>query len=80
MKFDETLEHAHRQLFTKKLAEHVKKLPERECLILALYYQEELTLKQIGDILDLTESRVCQIHAQAMLRLQARLPEEFGLI
>jgi RNA polymerase sigma factor for flagellar operon FliA len=48
-------------------------LPEREKLVVALYYQEGLTLKEIGRVLDVTESRVCQIHTQALLRLRSRL-------
>ncbi len=56
-----------------KIAESIATLPERERLVLALYYQEELNLKEIGLILSVSESRVSQIHSQAMLRLQARL-------
>ena len=43
--------------------------------MLALYYDEELNLKEIGEVLHVSESRVCQIHSQAMLRLRTRLPE-----
>lgn len=55
------------------LAEMIKTLPEREQMILSLYYYEELTLKEIGKVLDLSESRVCQLHARAMLNLRAQL-------
>ncbi len=48
----------------------VDRLPEKERLVLALYYYEELTMKEIGKVLDLTESRVCQLHTQAVLRLR----------
>ncbi len=48
-------------------------LPEREKLVMALYYQEELNLKEIGEVLGVSESRVCQIHGQALTRLRARL-------
>jgi RNA polymerase sigma factor for flagellar operon FliA len=58
------------------LAEMIKSLPEREQLILSLYYYEELTLKEIGKVLDLSESRVCQLHARAMLSLRAQLKSE----
>ena len=51
----------------------IDSLPEKEKLVLALYYYEELTLKEIGLILKLTESRVCQIHSQATLRLKVGL-------
>lgn len=51
----------------------IKELPERDRLILALYYQEELTLKEIGSILEVTESRVCQLHARALQKLREKL-------
>jgi len=54
----------------------VEGLPSRERIVVALYYHEELTLKEIGEILAVTESRVCQIHTQALLRLRSRLQEE----
>ncbi|MGB0958296.1 MAG: RNA polymerase sigma factor FliA [Litorivicinus sp.] len=59
--------------FTKALATQIDKLPEREKLVLALYYQEELNLKEIGEVLGVTESRVSQIHSQAAARLRGRL-------
>ncbi len=54
-----------------KLKEAVDDLPEKEKLVLSLYYYEELTMKEIGRVMDLTESRVCQIHSQATLRLRS---------
>jgi RNA polymerase sigma factor for flagellar operon FliA len=51
----------------------ITRLPERERVVLALYYDENLTLQQIGDVLGVTESRVSQIHSKAVLRLRARL-------
>lgn len=53
-----------------KLAAAIDKLPERERLVLSLYYERELNLKEIGQVLEVTESRVCQIHGQAVLRLR----------
>jgi RNA polymerase sigma factor FliA len=50
-------------------------LPPREKQVMALYYQDELNLKEIGAVLGVTESRVCQIHGQALLRLRARLAD-----
>lgn len=51
----------------------IKQLPEREQLILSLYYYEELTMKEIGQILGVNESRVSQLHTRAMLRIRAKL-------
>ena len=59
--------------FRGKLAEEIEQLPERERLVLSLYYERELNLKEIGQVLDVTESRVCQIHGQAMVRLRAAM-------
>ena len=53
--------------------EHIARLPEREALVLSLYYDEELNLREIGEVLSVSESRVSQIHSQAMHRLRARL-------
>ena len=55
------------------LARLIKQLPEREQLILSLYYREELTMKEIGQILGVNESRVSQLHTRAVLRLRAKL-------
>jgi len=57
------------------LRDAIDSLPEKERTILALYYYEELTLKEIGEVVSLTESRICQIHSQAVLRLRGRLRE-----
>ncbi len=61
--------------FKRAMAEAIDELPERERLVMALYYDEELTLKEVGAVLELSESRVCQIHGQALVRLRARLCE-----
>jgi len=53
----------------------IDRLPERERLVLSLYYEQELNLKEIGAILKVTESRVCQLHGQALLRLKSQLAE-----
>lgn len=55
------------------LAEAIRSLPERDQLVLSLYYQEELNLKEIGAVLEVSESRVSQIHSQAALRLRAKM-------
>lgn len=59
--------------FKKALANAIARLPEREQLVFALYYDEELNLKEIGLVLGVSESRVSQIHSQAALRLRSRL-------
>ncbi|MDQ2983790.1 MAG: RNA polymerase sigma factor WhiG [Actinomycetota bacterium] len=55
------------------LGESIARLPEREKLVVTLYYYEELTLREIGEVLGVTESRVSQLHTKAILRLKARL-------
>ena len=54
-----------------KLKKAIDQLPEKERLVLSLYYYEEMTMKEAGRVMDLTESRVCQLHAQAVLRLRS---------
>ena len=55
------------------LADAISRLPEREKLVITLYYYEELTLREIGEVLSVTESRVSQLHTKAVLRLRSRL-------
>jgi RNA polymerase sigma factor for flagellar operon FliA len=56
----------------------IEELPEREKMVMAMYYQEELNLKEVGAVLDVSESRVCQIHSQAIMRLRAKLKDWIG--
>jgi RNA polymerase sigma factor for flagellar operon FliA len=58
------------------VARTIEQLPEKEKLVISLYYLEELTMKETGKVLDITESRVSQIHSQAILRLRAKLKKE----
>jgi len=60
------------------IANRMSELPEKEQLVLVLYYYEELTLKEIGEILDVTESRVCQIHTKAIMRLKGKIQRHEG--
>ncbi|SFT56620.1 RNA polymerase sigma factor FliA [Halomonas saccharevitans] len=69
--FSQLLDQEKRQ----RLVEAIEELPEREKLLMALYYQEELNLKEIGAVLGVSESRVCQLHSQAVSRLRVRLAE-----
>jgi RNA polymerase sigma factor for flagellar operon FliA len=57
------------------LADSINRAPERERVVLTLYYYEGLTLSEIGEVLGVTESRVCQIHTKAILQLRARFVE-----
>jgi len=57
--------------FKAQLKDAIEMLPQKERLVLTLYYYEELTMKEIGKVLSLTESRVCQLHSQAIIRLKA---------
>ncbi|MBI4949471.1 MAG: FliA/WhiG family RNA polymerase sigma factor [Deltaproteobacteria bacterium] len=61
------------------IAEAVETLPDKEKLIISLYYYDELTLKEIGKVLDITESRVCQLHSQTMHRLKGKLKKCIGV-
>ncbi len=68
---EQLLQHNFQLALTQAIAE----LPERERLVISLYYDEELNLREIGKVLDVSESRVSQICSQAMLRLRARLAD-----
>ncbi len=59
-----------------RVADAIARLPEREKLVVALYYYENLTLREIGEVLGVTESRVSQLHTKAVLRLRSRLSGE----
>lgn len=61
------------EFFRKALIESIKSLPEREALVLSLYYDEELNLKEIGEVIGVSESRVSQILSQSMQRLRTKL-------
>ncbi|MBI5634175.1 MAG: FliA/WhiG family RNA polymerase sigma factor [Nitrospirae bacterium] len=62
----------------KVLARFIAQLPEKEKLLLSLYYWDELTMKEIGKVMNLTEGRVCQLHTQALIRLKAKVSNEFS--
>ncbi len=61
--------------FKHAVAEAIAGLPERERLVIAMYYDDELNLREIGQVLGVSESRVCQIHSQATMRLRSRLTD-----
>jgi RNA polymerase sigma factor for flagellar operon FliA len=60
----------------ERVADAIARLPEREKLVIALYYYENLTLREIGEVLGVTESRVSQLHTKAVLRLRSRLTDQ----
>ena len=72
---DGPLDQLQQGAFMESLAAAIDGLPERERLVMALYYDEELNLREIGQVLGVSEPRVCQIHSQAALRLRSRLSE-----
>ena len=59
-----------------RIADAIARLPEREKLVVALYYYENLTLREIGEVLGVTESRVSQLHTKAVLRLRGRMTDD----
>jgi RNA polymerase sigma factor FliA len=59
----------------QRLKQVIETLPQKEKLVISLYYYDEMTMKEIGIILDLTESRVCQLHTQAILHIRSAMQE-----
>ena len=74
-KIPEPFEQVQDDHFRQALAEEIAGLPERERLVMSLYYKEELNLRETGEVLGVSESRVCQIHSQALIRLKTRMSE-----
>ncbi len=74
---DERVVNPQNQLMARQmvdtLSESIEGLPEKEKIVVTLYYYEELNLKEIGAVLGLTESRICQLHSQAIMRLRAKM-------
>ena len=62
--------------FKQTLMDAIDALPEREKVLMGLYYEQELNLKEIGAVMSVSESRVCQLHSQAVARLRAKLKEK----
>jgi len=61
------------QRFRRALVQAISVLPEREKIVMGLYYEQEMNLKEIGEVLGVSESRVCQLHSQAVARLRSRM-------
>jgi len=69
-----------REEIKNMIVECIKKLPDREKKVVVLYYYEDLTLKEIGEVLEVTESRVSQLHTKAIMRLRGRLSQMKSLM
>nr|WP_296748858.1 RNA polymerase sigma factor FliA [Thioalkalivibrio sp.] len=74
------LERLQEEGFREALAGEIDRLPEREKLVMSLYYDDELNLREIGEVLGVSESRVCQLHGQALVRLRARMTDWTGRV
>ncbi len=74
-KIPEPLANVENDKFKAALADAIAGLPERERLVMSLYYKEELNLRETGEVLGVSESRVCQIHSQALIRLKSRMAD-----
>jgi len=70
--------YVHQNEVKEILAKAIDELPEKEKLVIVLYYYENLTLREIGEILDVSESRVCQIHTKVVTRLRSHLTRKVG--
>ncbi len=70
--------YVHQNEVKEILAQSIDELPEKEKLVIVLYYYENLTLREIGEILDVSESRVCQIHTKVVTRLRSHLTRKVG--
>lgn len=73
-------EQVEKQKFKEALTKAISTLPDRERLVMSLYYEEELNLRETGEVLGVSESRVCQIHSQALVRLKARMQDWINFI
>jgi len=70
------LEHLLNEDLREQLSAAIEKLPEREKLVMSMYYERELNLREIGAVLGVSESRVCQLHTQAIARLRSQIREQ----
>ena len=61
--------------YQHQLAEVIKALPKKEQLVISLYYDDELNFREIGEVLEVTESRICQLHGQALLRIKSKMSD-----
>ncbi len=71
-------DHLNREEIKSALSNAIETLKEKEQIVVSLYYYEELTLKEIGEVLSLTESRICQIHAEILIKMKTKLTDYFN--
>ncbi len=69
-----------RKEFIKTMGHAIDELPGKEKLVITLYYYEELTLKEIAKVLNLSESRISQLHTRAVLRIKGKMKEYFSFV
>lgn len=74
---DDPVDHYNKEELKSVFAEAIKKLSKKQQMVISLYYYEELTLKEIGEVLSLTESRICQIHAGVLIEMKTLLQDYF---
>lgn len=74
---DEVIGRVEREELSEILADSVRELPERERLVVSLYYQDEMTMREVSKVMQISESRVCQLHAKAVSRLRTALRKSF---
>ncbi len=72
---DNPQQYLEKTAFKQALTDEIKRLPDREALVMSLYYDEELNLREIGEVIGVSESRVCQIHGEALVRLRSRMSQ-----
>ncbi|WP_293649358.1 sigma-70 family RNA polymerase sigma factor [Thiolapillus sp.] len=75
---DGPLPELQKDLFKEGLSTAISSLPEREQMVLSLYYDNEFNLREIGEVLGVSEARICQIHAQALTRLRSKMSDWVG--
>ncbi|MCG8376991.1 MAG: sigma-70 family RNA polymerase sigma factor, partial [Chlorobiales bacterium] len=74
---DSPADHLDKEEMKEGSARAIEKLTEQEQMVISLYYYDELTMKETGKVLDYTESRICQIHSKAMMKLRTKLRRYF---
>ena len=79
-RFEQPEQAVEKQELKQMLAEALKKLTEKECSVITLYYYEDMTLKEISQVLSVSESRVSQLHTKALQKIKAQLGDSVELL